>query len=140
MSDEAVHKTIESYIVATLDPSIKYSMTANNARDFTLAGAPLLSDGVTPFIVFKVAIVQGLAASIGNTTKRRLGIIRAELHLSRDATDREAYAMSDKVTSFLERKSFDGILLHNADAGSEFNRGKWQVRPWTFNFKTTKII
>ena len=105
MSDELLHKEIEEYIVANM-PAIKYSLTGRNARDFSLADAPLLSDGSEPYIIFTVEIARGGAAAIGNTTSRRTGIIRAELHLDRDATDRDVYKMLDQITLFLERKNF----------------------------------
>lgn len=137
MSDEAIHKKIEEHIVANMPNDIKYSLTHKNPRDFTLPNAPLLSDGEEPFIIFQVAIQSGSAAAIGNTTKRRMGIVRAELHLDRDATDRDAARMVDKITPFLERTNFNGVLLKDASGAGEFERGKWLVRPWTFNFKTT---
>ncbi len=138
MSDEILHQKIEQHIVDNMaSTGIKYSLTPNNPRDFALPDAPLLSDGSEPYIIFRVSIQSGSAAAIGNTTKRRIGIIRAEMHLDKDATDRDVARMADKITPFLERKNFNGVLLKDARDTGEFKQGKWLVRPWTFDFKTT---
>lgn len=140
MFDEDLHKAIEEYITANMSGGTKYSLTENNARDFTIAGAPLLSDGSEPFIIFKVAIQRGAPAAIGNTTKRRIGIVRAELNLQRESSDRDMYRMLDEVTPFLERTNFNGILFKDAVESGEFEQGLWKVKPWTFSFKTTQTL
>jgi len=140
MLDEQLHKKIEEYIFSSLDGKIKFSLTPNNPRDFSLPDAPYLSDGTEPFIIFKVSIQRGSAAAIGNTTKRRLGVIRAEIYRNRDTSDREQYRLLDIITPFLERKSFNGVLLKDASESGEYNSGNWTVTPWTFNFKTTQTL
>lgn len=139
MSDEILHEKIEQYIADNMPATgYKYShLRPEDARDFSLPDAPLLSEGSEPYIIFRVSIQRGVAAGVGNLAKRRVGIILAELHLPRDATDRDVARMIDKLTPFLERKNFNGVLVKDANEAGEFKRGKWQVRPWTFDFKNT---
>jgi len=140
MTDEQLHKDIETYIVANMPAGEKYSLNWHNPRDFSIANAPLFFEGVDEFVIFNVEIERGQAASIGNTAKRRVGIIVAEIHVDINASDRHTYKKSDILTAFLERKAFNGIILRDATKSKGYDRGKWRVVPWTFSFTTTQMI
>lgn len=137
MDDEALHKAIEEYIEDNVPVDMVYSLLIDNPRDFNKDDAPLLFDGEQTFIIFDVTIQQGRGVSIGNTSKRRIGVVQAIIYTKIDAGKRPIYSMLSKLTSFLERKSFNGIHLRNGIGANGFNKGTWKVTPWTFNFETT---
>lgn len=137
--EDILHGKIEQYIQDNIS-GIKYSMNARNARDFSVEGAPLLSEGDESFIIFKVAITSGRSAAIGNTTKRSVGVIEASIHLDKDKSDREQYKILGTLTPYLERKNFNGISLRDSNLSGEYESGKWVIFSWTFNFVTTQNL
>lgn len=143
MSNELVHKKIEEHIntsMGTYLSGMKFSLNHSDARDYTLPGAPLLIEGVSPFLVFKVSITEGQTKVIGNTTRSRVGIVIVETYIGKEKSDRDFYKTLDSISEFLERQNVSGVRLENGRSSSEFTRGKWMVKPWSFEFKTTWTV
>ena len=134
---EATHKKLEQYIVDQMAATgIKYSLTEDNARDFTIVTAPLLFEGSDDYVVFTVEVASSGSASVGNTYRRLVGTISIECYIDEDKSTRNYYTIVDKLRHFLEATSFDGILLKDFNNLNSYKMGRWNVRPSVISFKT----
>lgn len=135
---EATHKKVESHISANMVATgLVYSLTENNARDFSQVGAPLLIEGFDDYVVFTVAVDNSGSASVGNTYRRLVGTVRIECYIDNEKSDRAYYNIVDKLRGFLEATSFDGIILRDFVNIQGYTLGRWNVKPSVVSFKTT---
>lgn len=135
---KATHKNIEVYLDSNLPTvGIKYSFNRNNARDFTLPNSPLLYDGADDHIVVSVRVENSGAADVGNKYRRIVGTIRLECYINEQKSDRVHYELLDKLRSFLEATSFNGIYLKDFSVQANYLVGKWNVTPAIVSFRTT---
>lgn len=136
---EALHKQIEEYIVTSMvGNGLTYSLTSNNARNFSLPSAPLYFEGDVDHVIFTVMVADSGAAAIGNSYRRLVGTISIECYIGEEKSDRAYYSIADKLRSFLEATSFGGVILREFKNVNGYKLGKWNVKPSVVSFQNTK--
>lgn len=136
---EELHQSVETYIATNMDLTThKYSLNKRDARDYSLPDAPLLSEGVDPFVIFDTQISGTVPVTVGGTARRQVGVTRIEIHTPLESTTRNMLKILNDITPFLVSKSNDGVIYRNITGSGDYTEGDWRVDAWTVDFQKTK--
>lgn len=136
MSLEQIRKDLETYVDTNWSATpVVYENT--EPLDFSIAGAPPLTDGDKDYILMEIDIESTTTISVPAECLRHTGYLVMALHVKEDTGAQASFALVDQLDALFTYQRIGSVEVKNrlAVTGSPLGNG-WVVYPVQWYFES----